>query len=366
MIELGDPDGNTFDRHLRLLDCASVLRAIIRIDANGKYAILADRYQGHRFNSPNDVVMGPDGAIFFTDPHALDLPKGQKQEIPFQGVLLRLDDEGNVTLLVNDMSQPNGLAFSPDGKRFYVDDSEQKNIRVFDFSSDGVSINKHYFGEEKEPGGVPDGMKVDESGNLFVVGPKGIWMWDANGKHLGTIVLPEQKREPGLGRQGLQYALHNCRHIGIPDTHKGARICAIPEKLELAKKEIAMDNVTTRREIFGRAKKALAAAGIASQIGPAMAATPAHGNRNVEGEDYYDKLGVTKIINAAGTYTILTASTMPPSVQAAVAIAAKHPVRLLDLQRLAGEYLAKRLHSEAAMVTAGSIVRIDAGHGSSA
>ena len=79
-----------------------------------------------------------------------------------------------------------------------------------------------------------------------------------------------------------------------------------------------MDNVTTRREIFGRAKKALAAAGIASQIGPAMAATPAHGNRNVEGEDYYDKLGVTKIINAAGTYTILTASTMPPSVQAAV------------------------------------------------
>ena len=98
-----------------------------------------------------------------------------------------------------------------------------------------------------------------------------------------------------------------------------------------------MDNVTTRREIFGRAKKALAAAGIASQIGPAMAATPAHGNRNVEGEDYYDKLGVTKIINAAGTYTILTASTMPPSVQAAVAIAASHPVRLLDLQRLAGE-----------------------------
>ena len=115
-----------------------------------------------------------------------------------------------------------------------------------------------------------------------------------------------------------------------------------------------MDNVTTRREIFGRAKKALAAAGIASQIVPAMAATPAHGNKNVEGEDYYDKLGVTKIINAAGTYTILTASTMPPSVQAAVAIAAKHPVRLLDLQRLAGEYLAKRLHCEAAMVTAGA------------
>ena len=115
-----------------------------------------------------------------------------------------------------------------------------------------------------------------------------------------------------------------------------------------------MENVTTRREVFGRAKKALAAAGIASQIRPAMAATQSHGNKHVEGEDYYDKLGVTKIINAAGTYTILTASTMPPSVQAAVALAAKHPVRLLDLQRLAGEYLAKRLRCESAIVTAGA------------
>lgn len=190
LIELGDPDGNTFDSHLRLLDCASVLRAIIRIDPNGKYTVLADRYQGHRFNSPNDVVMGPDGAIYFTDP-TLDLPKGQKQEIPFQGVY-RLDARGNIKLLVKDMSQPNGLAFSPDGKRLYVDDSEQKNIRVFDFLADGAVSNERIFGEEKEPGGVPDGMKVDESGNLFVVGSKGIWIWDANGKHLGTIALPQQ------------------------------------------------------------------------------------------------------------------------------------------------------------------------------
>lgn len=190
LIELGDPDGNTFDRHFRLLDCASVLRAIIRIDESGKYTILADRYQGHRFNSPNDVVTGPDGAIYFTDP-TLDLPKGQKQEIPFQGVY-RLDDKGSVKLLVKDMSQPNGLAFSPDGKRLYVDDSEQKNIRVFDFSADGDVTNERIFGEEKESGGVPDGMKVDEAGNLFVTGPKGVWIWDASGKHLGTVVLPEQ------------------------------------------------------------------------------------------------------------------------------------------------------------------------------
>ena len=190
-IALGDPDGNTFDRQQRLLDCASVLRAIIRIDADGRqYTTLADRFEGHRFNGPNDVAIGPDGAIYFTDP-TLDLPKGQEQEIPFQGVY-RLDEKGNVQLLVKDMSQPNGLAFSPDGKTLYVDDSEQKNIRAFDFASDGTVSHERIFGEENEPGGVPDGMRVDQHGNLYVVGPKGIWIWDSAGNHLGTIVTPEQ------------------------------------------------------------------------------------------------------------------------------------------------------------------------------
>ena len=91
VISLGDPDGNTFDQQLRLLDCASVLRAVIRIEPDGRYTILAGRYQNKRFNSPNDLVIGPDGAIYFTDP-TLDLPKGQPQEIPFQGVY-RLDSK---------------------------------------------------------------------------------------------------------------------------------------------------------------------------------------------------------------------------------------------------------------------------------
>lgn len=192
LVLLGDPDGNTFDRQQRLLDCASVLRAIIRVDPNGEYVVLADRYQGKRFNSPNDVVVGPDGAIYFTDP-TLDLPKGQKQEIPFQGVY-RLDSKGNVQLLTKDLSQPNGLAFTPDGKRFFVDDSEKRNIRVYDFRKDGTLSNGRIFGEE--PGGpddgVPDGMRFDRRGTLFVTGPKGIWVWDAQGHHLGTIALPEQ------------------------------------------------------------------------------------------------------------------------------------------------------------------------------
>jgi gluconolactonase len=192
VIALGDPDGNTFDRQHRLIDCASVLRAIIEVTPDGKYKILADHYDGKKFNSPNDVIVGPDGALYFTDP-TLDLVAGEKQEIPFQGVY-RLDDNGSVRLLTKDLTQPNGLAFSPDGKRLYVDDSEQRNIRVYDVTLDGTLANGRIFGEE--PGGkhegVPDGMKVDKDGNIFVTGPKGIWVWDANGNHLGTIEMPEQ------------------------------------------------------------------------------------------------------------------------------------------------------------------------------
>jgi gluconolactonase len=192
LISLGDPDGNTYDQQRQLIDCASVLRAIIAISRNGDYKILADHFEGKRFNSPNDVVVGPDGALYFTDP-TLDLVEGQKQEIPFQGVF-RLDKNGSVRLLTKDLTQPNGLAFSPDGKRFYVDDSQQRNIRVYDFGSDATLSNGKIFGEE--PGGkgegVPDGMKVDVKGNVFVTGPKGIWVWSPDGKHLGTIEMPEQ------------------------------------------------------------------------------------------------------------------------------------------------------------------------------
>jgi len=194
VIALGDPDGNTFDRQHRLIDCSSVLRAVVEVTPDGKYKILADNDHGKKLNTPNDVVVGPDSALYFTNPN-MDFRPGAKQEIPFQGVY-RLDDKGNLRLLTKDLTQPNGLAFSPDGKRFYVDDSEQRNIRVYDMAADGSLTNGRIFGEEKggknDGDGVPDGMKVDKKGNLFVVGPKGIWVWDAKGNHLGTIVVPEQ------------------------------------------------------------------------------------------------------------------------------------------------------------------------------
>ena len=192
LISLGDPDGNTLDRRHRLIDCASVLRAVIEVLSNGKYKVLADHYEGKRFNSPNDVVIGPDEAIYFTDP-TLDLVQGERQEIPFQGVY-RIGKDGDVRLLTKDLTQPNGLAFSPNGNRLYVNDSKERNIRIYEVRRDGSLGVGKIFGEE--PGGkgdgVPDGIKVDERGNVFVTGPKGLWVWDPNGRHLGTIALPEQ------------------------------------------------------------------------------------------------------------------------------------------------------------------------------
>src|SRR5262245_9860591 len=190
VLSIRDPDGNTFDKRHRLITCLSTLRAVIVVAPNGSYEMLADKFDGKKLNSPNDVVLGPDCALYFTDP-TLDLPKGETQELPFQGVF-RLGDDGSLTLLTRDLDQPNGLAFSPDGKRLYVDDSRRREIRVFDVGPHGELSNGRLFGKEEGRGGVPDGMRVDAKGNVFVTGPLGVWVWDPEGHHLGTIVLPEQ------------------------------------------------------------------------------------------------------------------------------------------------------------------------------
>jgi len=204
VLDVGDPDGNTVDGKQRLITCSSVLRAVIEVKPDGTYKILADRYDGKKLNTPNDVVLGPDGALYFSDP-TLVLKKDQPQENQFQGVY-RLGEDGSVRLLTRDLAQPNGLAFSPDGRRLYIDDSERREIRVYDFGPNAELSNGRLFGTEAGPpkSGVPDGMRVDRQGNLFVTGPLGIWVWDPSGKHLGTIVMPEQPANLAWGGPDYQ------------------------------------------------------------------------------------------------------------------------------------------------------------------
>ena len=189
LLEIGDPDGSTLDGQSHFVTTASVLRAIIQVEPDGRYQVLADKYEGKRFNSPNDIVVGPDGALYFTDP-TLDLPKGETQEIPFQGVY-RLGSDRSVRLLTKDLKAPNGLAFSPDGKRLYIDDTNQREIRMYDVGPGMELQNGRLFGKEEGRGGVPDGMRVDSSGNVYCTGPGGVWVWDPQGNHIGTVMLPE-------------------------------------------------------------------------------------------------------------------------------------------------------------------------------
>lgn len=188
-LEIRDPDGSAFDHLGGLITCASAFRVVAEVTPEGKYKVIADRYEGKKFNSPNDIVLGPDGAMYFTDP-SIDLPKGDTQELPYQGIF-RLGKDRSLRLINTEMNQPNGLAFSPDGKKLYVDDTRTREIRVFEVGPDGSLSNGKFFGKQEGRGGSADGMKVDVRGNLFVTGPLGVWVWSPDGKHLGTIVLPE-------------------------------------------------------------------------------------------------------------------------------------------------------------------------------
>lgn len=186
----GKSNGNTIDREGRLITAEQEGRRLTRTTQDGQITTLVDRYEGKRFNSPNDLVVKSDGSIYFTDP-PYGIEKAQ-EELGFYGVY-RLSVDGKLTLLAKDFTTPNGLAFSPDEKKLYISDSEKKHIRVFEVNPDGTLSNGKIFAELKDPqkSGLPDGLKVDLAGNLYSAGPGGVWVFSPNGQLLGKIEVPE-------------------------------------------------------------------------------------------------------------------------------------------------------------------------------
>jgi gluconolactonase len=189
-------NGLTYDSEGRLVACEHGDRRISRLEADGKTkTTLADKYNGKRLNSPNDLVYKSNGALYFTDP-IYGLPKGAEdpaRELDFCGVY-RLSKDGKLTLLTKEITRPNGIAFSPDEKKLYVASSDPDKAiwMVYDVQPDGTIANGKIFfdatawAKDKRPG-LPDGMKVDKDGNIFATGPGGVHVFSPEGKLLGTF-----------------------------------------------------------------------------------------------------------------------------------------------------------------------------------
>jgi gluconolactonase len=195
-------NGMTLDAQGRLIVCEHSTSSVVRMDPDGTGAgreVLASHYQGKELNSPNDVVVKSDGSIYFSDPTYGRMPGfgvERQQDLDFQGVYRLPAGGGEPDLLVSDFEQPNGLCFSPDESLLYINDTPRAHIRVFEVQSDGSIANGRVFAErigtgELEKGGLVDGMKCDERGNIWVTGPDGVWIFNSDGEHLGVLEVPE-------------------------------------------------------------------------------------------------------------------------------------------------------------------------------
>lgn len=187
--ESNNTNGNTLDRQGRLISCEHTARRVTRTEKDGSITVLADSFEGKKFNSPNDVVVKSDGTIWFTDP-PYGLPKDAKQELE-KNCVFRVDPElKKISIVADDFDHPNGLCFSPDEKRLYIADSGKPgHVRVFDVNEDGTLSNGRVFA--KLDNGRPDGMRCDKDGNLWSSAGDGVHLFSPDGKLLGKIPVPE-------------------------------------------------------------------------------------------------------------------------------------------------------------------------------
>ena len=186
-------NGITRDMQGRLVACEAATRRIVREEHDGSITVLASSFQGRPLNFPNDIVVKSDGAVYFTDPWtgpAAVEPPSENDQI-FAGVYRVAPDRGTLTLLVNDFVVPNGIAFSPDERVLYINDTARRHIRAFDLAPNGTLLrqtDRVFVDLSGSEPGAPDGMKVDTAGNVFCGGAGGIYIMDPKGKKLGRIV----------------------------------------------------------------------------------------------------------------------------------------------------------------------------------
>lgn len=193
-------NGMTYDGELNRLVCEHVTSSLVRERPDGTRETVASHFESQELNSPNDVIVSSDGSIYFSDPWYGRMPVvglERQRELGFQGVYRIAPGGGEPELVVGreDYEQPNGLCFSPDESLLYINDTPGSFIDVHQVMADGKLANRCTFFEGVGTGviedGVPDGMKCDEHGNVWVTGPGGIWVLSAAAEHLGVIAVPE-------------------------------------------------------------------------------------------------------------------------------------------------------------------------------
>jgi gluconolactonase len=203
-------NGLGVDAQGRLLICQHGERRVARVEKDGSQTALADRFEGKHFNSPNDLALRKNGDLYFTDPpYGLEkLNDSPIKELTWNGVY-RIAADGKVSLVIKDLTFPNGIAFSPDEKTLYiaVSDPKHTNIMAYDVQADGsVANGREFFNAEaaKKPGlkGGCDGMKVDAHGNVWATGPGGVLVLSPQGKHLGTLLTGQQTGNCAWGDDG--------------------------------------------------------------------------------------------------------------------------------------------------------------------